>query len=80
MTPLELRHTIEAGLLPLKSQTSIDERGMLQVTVEVRPGQRFVAEPVQVETLGSTRAILNLIGALKADIAAGKPARRRQRR
>lgn len=69
MSPLELRHTIESGFLPLKTQTSIDDHQMLTVEVEIGPGNRFISQPVSIHSLNSSRAISNFIGSLRSDMA-----------
>lgn len=80
MSPLELRHTVESALLPLKSQTAIDDLGRFKVEVEIRPGRWFLAEPVPIETLNSSRAILNFIGSLKHDMQQPVPRAGRRKR
>lgn len=67
MSPLELRHIIESGFLPLQCRCSINARGELTIAlVDPATAQNLVTGGIPVSQLNSSRAIANLIAELKA--------------
>lgn len=71
ISPLELRHIIECGFLPLQCRCSMDE--MKNVSIELvdpASGKNLVAGGIPIAQLDTSRAIGNLIAELKSQLVA----------
>ncbi|RKS27432.1 uncharacterized protein DUF1652 [Pseudomonas sp. WPR_5_2] len=68
---LELRHIIESGFLPLSCTCTTNPDGSLMIRVfDPSSGQvELLVTAVTTETLTSSRAIANLIGELRTEMA-----------
>ncbi|WP_443694152.1 DUF1652 domain-containing protein [Pseudomonas sp.] len=68
---LELRHMIECGFLPLSCTCSVNVDGSLTIKVYEPSSGRvdLLVASVTTKSLASSRAIANLIGELRAEIA-----------
>ncbi|MCF4996617.1 DUF1652 domain-containing protein [Pseudomonas syringae] len=73
---LELRRTIECGFLPLSCSCTVNPDGSLMIKVfEPESGRVELLETgVSTQHLTSSRAIAQLIGELRAEMAARRPA------
>jgi len=75
ISPLELRHIIESGFLPMQCRCSIDDKQQLSIElVEPASGKNLVAGGIPLSQLNTSRAIANLIAQLKSELAAGSMA------
>lgn len=72
ISALELRHIIESGLLPRSCTCTVNPKGALLIKmIEPSSGQVELFVPgVLASALTSSRAISNLIGELRIEIAA----------
>lgn len=69
MSPLELRHIIESGFLPLHCRCSTTAQGILSIElIDPTTGQNLVASGLPIAGLNSSRAIANLIADLKSKL------------
>nr|WP_314876358.1 DUF1652 domain-containing protein [uncultured Pseudomonas sp.] len=68
---LELRHIIECGFLPLSCTCTVNPDGSLMIKVfDPSSGQvELLVTGVTTDRLTSSRAIANLIGELRTDMA-----------
>jgi hypothetical protein len=74
ISALELRHIIESGLLPRSCTCSVNHQGALLIKM-VEPSSGLVelfVPGVLASDLTSSRAISNLIGELRIEMAARK--------
>ncbi|WCM48965.1 DUF1652 domain-containing protein [Pseudomonas sp. WJP1] len=71
ISPLELRHTIECGFLPLSCTCTSNPDGSLMIKVfDPSSGQvELLVTAVTTEHLTSNRAIANLIRELRSEMA-----------
>jgi hypothetical protein len=75
ISPLELRHIVECGFLPMQCRCSIDERGFLSIAlVDPASGRNLVAGSISVAELSTSRAIANFIAELKTKVASSSDA------
>lgn len=66
MSPLELRHIIESGFLPLHCRCFINARNELTIElIDPATAQNLITSGISVAQLNSSRAIANLIAELK---------------
>jgi hypothetical protein len=75
ISPLELRHIIECGFLPLQCRCSIDE--MKNVSIELvdpASGKNLVAGGIPIAQLDTSRAIASLIAELKSQLVSSPQA------
>jgi hypothetical protein len=78
ISPLELRHIIECGFLPLQCRCSVDETGSVSIElVDPASGNNLVVSGIPVSQLNTSRAIASLVAELKHKIASGPEARAR---
>lgn len=72
----ELRHIIEGGFLPLSCSCTVNPDGALMIKVfEPESGRvELLVTGISTANLGSNRAIDNLIGELRGEMAARKVA------
>ncbi|VVP62171.1 hypothetical protein PS874_06459 [Pseudomonas fluorescens] len=72
ISALELRHIIESGLLPSSSTCTVNPKGALLIKmIEASSGRVELFVPgVLASELTSSRAISNLIGELRIEMAA----------
>lgn len=69
ISPLELRHIIESGMLPLQCRCTVDDKKELSIElVDPTTGNNYSVGGIALAQLGSSRAISNLIAQLKADM------------
>jgi len=74
ISPLELRHIIESGFLPLQCRCSIDEMNNVSIElVDSASGRNLAVGGLPIAQLNTSRAIANLIAELKGKIASGPP-------
>lgn len=65
---LELRHIIESGFLPLQCRCTSPSANELTIEIiDPTTGANFVVGGVDVATLGTSRAISELIGELRTE-------------
>ena len=75
ISPLELRHIVECGFLPMQCRCSIDERGFLSIAlVDPASGRNLVAGGILVSELNTSRAIANFIAELKTKVGSSSDA------
>lgn len=74
ISALELRHIIECGFLPLSCSCTMNVDGSLMIKVtEPSSGEvELLVTGVSARPLTSSRAIANLIGELRSEMAASK--------
>lgn len=72
ISTLELRHIIECGFLPLSCTCSVNPDGSLMIKVFDSTSGRvdLLVAAVTTSQLTSSRAIANLIGELRSEMAA----------
>ncbi|MGE8483667.1 MAG: DUF1652 domain-containing protein [Pseudomonas sp.] len=76
ISSFELRQIIESGFLPLSCTCTLNPDGSLMIKVfEPESGRvELLVTGISTENLGSSRAIANLIGELRSEMAARKVA------
>ncbi|MFK3795571.1 MULTISPECIES: DUF1652 domain-containing protein [unclassified Pseudomonas] len=68
---LELRHIIESGFLPLECRCTSPSANELTIEIIDRAtGANLAVGGIDIATLGTSRAISELIGELRAEFAA----------
>ncbi|RJX74899.1 DUF1652 domain-containing protein [Pseudomonas sp. LS-2] len=68
---LELRHIIESGFLPLECRCTTSATNELTIEILDRTtGANLAVGGIDVATLGTSRAISELIGELRAELSA----------
>jgi hypothetical protein len=68
---LELRHIIESGFLPLECRCTTSATNELTIEIFDRTtGANLTVGGIDVATLGTSRAISELIGELRAELSA----------
>ncbi|XUK69746.1 DUF1652 domain-containing protein [Pseudomonas yamanorum] len=74
LSALELRHIIECGFLPLSCSCTINADGslMIKVTEPSSGSVELLVTGVSTSRLTSSRAIANLIGELRSEMAQRK--------
>ena len=74
ISPLELRHIIECGFLPLSCTCTLNPDGSLMIKV-IEPSSgsvELLVTGISTASLTSSRAIANLIGELRSEMSARK--------
>ncbi|WP_287815399.1 DUF1652 domain-containing protein [Pseudomonas sp.] len=70
LSTLELRNIIESSFLPMRCQCTVAQDKSLTIKVfdQAHEGSDFTVTGIQAQQLNSSRAIINLIAGLRADL------------